>query len=101
MDLLNRRDLLEIAMNMKYQFKEAGETVFYQGEEGEEYYIIMKGKVQVSVIDKDTTMCEEIQCNDHKENIDDVADREEHFHEHIARHLELNKGIESISKEKI
>ena len=35
MDLLTRKDLVEIIMNMKYQFREAGEAVFYQGDEGE------------------------------------------------------------------
>ena len=48
-NILSRRDLLEIIMNMKYQFREAGETVFNQGEFGKEYFIIMKGMVQVSV----------------------------------------------------
>ena len=32
---LIRKDLLEIILNMKYQFREAGEAVFYQGERGQ------------------------------------------------------------------
>lgn len=63
--LLTRRDLLEIIMNMRYQFKEAGETVFYQGDVGEEYFIILRGRVQISVIEVDQTQCEKIVCQDH------------------------------------
>lgn len=56
-------------MNMKYQFREAGEAVFYQGDHGEEYFIILKGRVQISVVEIDTSQCHTINCGQHRENI--------------------------------
>jgi len=57
---------------MKYRFREAGETVFYQGDIGEEFFILIKGLVQVSVIEKDSAYCPDgiLNCKEHGEIID-------------------------------
>ena len=60
---------------MKYRFREAGETVFYQGDIGNEFFILIKGKVQVSVIEQDTAYCiknHSPNCDDHHEEILDI-----------------------------
>ena len=36
---------------MRYKFCEPGETIYSQGDLGEEYYIILKGKIQVQIPD--------------------------------------------------
>jgi len=71
-DSIYKKDLLEICMNMKYRFREAGETVFYQGDIGNEFFILIKGKVQVSVIEQDPAYCIKNHipnCDDHHEEI--------------------------------
>ena len=82
-DSFIKKDLLEICMNMKYKFKEAGETVFYQGDIGEEFFIIIKGKVQVSVTEKDQSYCPNDSSNCQKEHgvILDIKKRDHKEHE--------------------
>ena len=41
---------------MTYQMFEAGDTVYKEGDTSDKMYIILKGKVQVSVKDKDQMM---------------------------------------------
>ena len=42
---MTERDLLEICQNLKYEFVESGDTIFDQGEVGDKFYVILKGKV--------------------------------------------------------
>ena len=58
---MSRKDLLDVCKCLKYEFREAGETVFRQGDESkgssranDKFYIIMKGQVQVSTAKRET-----------------------------------------------
>ena len=42
---MNEEELFEIAQMMKYRFYEAGQTVFKQGDDGDRFFIILKGKI--------------------------------------------------------
>lgn len=50
--MMSKRDLSEISNHLKYEFLEAGDTIFKQGDPGDQFYIIMKGQVQVSIAEK-------------------------------------------------
>src|SRR6476660_3768002 len=41
------RDLQQLAANMADQHLEAGEVLFWQGEEGHECYVILDGEIEV------------------------------------------------------
>lgn len=44
--------MCEISNHLKYEFVEAGDTIFKQGEPGDQFYVILKGQVQVSIAEK-------------------------------------------------
>lgn len=48
---MNADELLEIAYNGHYEFHEPGEVVYSQGDRGDRFYIVLRGKVQVSIPD--------------------------------------------------
>ena len=67
---MSKKDLLDVCKCLKYEFKEAGSTVFRQGDENkglksidDKFYIIMKGKVQVSIAKTEIKFFEESEEN--------------------------------------
>ena len=48
---MNDSELVEICQNCRFQVFEPGETVYKQGDHGEHYYIVLKGRIQVSIPD--------------------------------------------------
>lgn len=79
---MSKRDLSEISNHLKYEFLEAGDTIFKQGDPGDQFYIIMKGQVQVSIAEKkqesvkskQQTFVTEIQTNVQTKKAFDIND---------------------------
>ena len=46
-------ELRDMIKHLHYEFYESGETIFDQGSFGDKFYIVIKGKVQVTVMDKE------------------------------------------------
>jgi len=42
---MSNEELAEVAQNVRYKFFEPGETVFKQGDFGELFYVVLKGKI--------------------------------------------------------
>ena len=81
-DKMSKKDLLDVCKCLKYEFKEAGSTVFRQGDENkgeksvdDKFYIIMKGEVQVSIAKKEIKFFdEESEENFMKKSVTDEED---------------------------
>jgi CRP-like cAMP-binding protein len=48
---ITEKDLAHVCQYLETEVREAGETVYKEGESSNKFYIILKGKVQVSVQD--------------------------------------------------
>ena len=48
---MNFDELCEVAQNIQYEYHKEGDTVFRQGDFGDKFYMILKGRVQVQVPD--------------------------------------------------
>ncbi len=46
---IDTRHMVDVCTELKYELIPDGEFVFYQGDYGDKFYVILKGKVQVLV----------------------------------------------------
>lgn len=46
---LNAIELEQVAANIKYTYKEPGETIFKAGDKADNFYIVMKGRVMLQI----------------------------------------------------
>ncbi len=46
---IDTRHMVDVCTELKYELSPDGEFVFYQGDYGDKFYVILKGKVQVLV----------------------------------------------------
>ena len=48
---MNYEELSEVAQNVQYMYREPGEIIFKQGDFGDMFYMVLKGKIQIQIPD--------------------------------------------------
>lgn len=48
---LKKKELMQVCQHLEYRYCEPGETIYNSGDQGDDYYIVIKGRVQLTIPD--------------------------------------------------